>query len=329
MMHRLFSSMKLALAAVVLVCCGIAHAQYPARPVQLIVPYGPGSSDLMGRIVATCLASRFKQPVPVVNKPGANTQVGGVFVKNSPPDGYTLILTSSATVTDLAISRSPTFDVRQDLEAISKLVNGKQGLYVSASSTIKSVLEFLVYAKANPGLVNYGTTGIGSVNHLSTEALALNAGISMAHIPYPQGTGAVLTALLSGEVQFVMTGMSGAHGMLTSGKIRLISVLEKQRSPGRPDLPTLVEIVPGMASFTGTLWWGFFGPPKTSKEVAQKVQTEISGCLNDQNVRTSLKKLGFEDSEIIGNSPDEFRESINEDVRHLKDVVQRAKLPLI
>ncbi len=319
----------LVLTVFVLGVYGPAQAQYPSRPVQLIIPYGPGSSDLMGRITASCLATRFKQPVPVVNKPGANTQVGGMFVKSSPPDGHTLIVTSSAGVTDLAMTKVPTFDVRQDLEAITKIVNGKQGLYLGAGSPVKSIGDFLAYAKANPGKVNYGTTGIGSVNHLATEALGLNAGISMVHIPYPQGTGAVMIALMTNEIQFVMTGMSGAIGTLNTGKIRLVSVLEKERSPNRPDLPALVEQVPGMTSFTGTLWWGLFSAPKTPRAIVQKVHAEAAACLSDPGVRGALKKLGFEDNDIIGNPPDEFRESINEDVRHLKEVVQRAKLPLI
>lgn len=312
-----------------LLSMGCAQAQYPSKPVQMVVPYGAGSADLMARITTTCLSPRLKQPVLVVNKPGANTQLGGNFVKNSPPDGYTLILTSSATVTDLATTRTPSFDVRQDLEPITKLVYGKQGLYVNAASPINTVSEFIAYAKANPGKVNYATTGIASVNHLSTEAMALNAGISMVHIPYAQGTGALLTGLMSGEIQFVMVGMSGAQAALSTGKIRLLAVLEKQRAPSRPNLPTLVEDVPAMAAFTGTLWWGVFAPPKTSKDVIQKVHAEIVGCLNDQTVRGALKKLGFEDSEIVGNTPEEFRDSIIDDVNHLKDVVQRAKLPLL
>ena len=308
---------------------GLVHAQYPSRPVQFIVAYGTGSADLMSRIAATCLSSRFKQPFPVINKPGGNAQVGGNFVKNSPPDGYTLLLTSSSTVTDLATVKSPTFDVRQDLEPITKLVSGTVGVYVNASSPFNTVEDFIAYAKASPGKVNYGTTGIGSVNHLSTEALALNAGINMVHIPYPQGTGAVLTALASNELHLVMISISGARPMLNSGKIRLLSVLEKQRAPSRPDLPTLIEAVPGMASLAGTVWWGLFAPPKTPRDLVQKLYAEISACLFDQTVRTALRKLGFEESEIIGNAPEEFRDSIIEDVRNLKDVVQRAKLPLL
>lgn len=314
-----------------LACAGGAQAQsvFPSRTVQLIVPYGAGSSDLMARIMSACLASHFKQAVPVLNKPGANTGVGNNFVKAAAPDGYTLLITSSSAVTDLAMLKTPTFDIRQDLDPVTKMVIGKQGLYVNAASPYSTLGDFLAYAKANPGKVNYGTTGTGSVNHLSVEAMALNAGIKMVHVSYSQGTGAVLTALMTGELQFVMIGMSGAQATLNTGKIRLLSVFEKQRPPSRPDLPTVVELMPAMGAFTGTLWWGFFVPPKTPRDITQKLHADITGCLADQNVRASLKKLGFEDNDIVGNTPDEFRASIAEEVRALKDVVQKANLPLL
>ncbi len=320
----------IASAALLLVpAYALAQAPYPSRPVQLVVPYGAGTSDLMGRISATCLSTRFKQPVPVLNKPGANAELGGVFVKNAPPDGYTLILTSSATVTDLATKKTPTFDVRQDLEPISKLGFGVQGLFINAALPANTVAEFITYAKANPGKLNFATTGIGSVNQLSTEALALNAGISIVHVPYPQGTGALLTALMSGEVQIVMTSLSSAQPALNSGKIRLLAVLEKQRSPSRPNLPTLVEGIPGMAAFTGTLWYGFFAPPKTPRDIIQKVHAEVVACLKEQTVRAALQKLGYEDNQIVANTPEEFRASIIEEINQLKDVVQRARMPLL
>lgn len=328
----IFSAARtVAIAAMGVLAATSAQGQspYPSRPVQLVVPYGAGTSDLMGRISATCLASRFRQPVLVLNKPGANAELGGNFVKNSPPDGYTLILTSSATVTDLATKRAPTFDVRQDLEPISKLGFGVQGLYVNASLPAKTVAEFVSYARANPGKLNYATTGVGSVNQLSTEALALNTGIRIVHVPYPQGTGALLTGLMSGDIQIVMTSLSSAQPALSTGKIHLLAVLEKQRSPSRPNLPTLVEELPGMANFTGTLWYGFFAPPKTGKDVIQKVHREVVACLTDATVKASMQKLGFEENQIVANTPEEFRASIIEEINQLKDVVQRAGIPLL
>ncbi len=320
-----------AIAAICALATTGAHAQspYPSRPVQLVVPYGAGTSDLMGRISAACLASRFKQPVLVLNKPGANAELGGNFVKSSPPDGYTLILTSSATVTDLATKRAPTFDVRQDLDPISKLGFGVQGLYVNASLPARTVAEFVSHARANPGKLNYATTGVGSVNQLSTEALALSAGIRIVHVPYPQGTGALLNGLMSGEIQIVMTSLSSAQPALSTGKIRLLAVLERERSPSRPNLPTLVEELPGMAIFTGTLWYGFFAPPKTGKDIIQKVHGEVVACLKDPAVKAGMQKLGFEENQIVANTPEEFRASIIEEINQLKDVVQRAGIPLL
>lgn len=306
-----------------------AQSAYPNKPVQLVVPYGAGTSDIMGRVSASCMATRFKQPVLVLNKPGANAELGGVFVKNAPPDGYTLILTSSATVTDLATKRNPTFDVRQDLEPITKLGFGIQGFFVNAGLPVSTIGELIAYSKANPGKLNYATTGVGSVNQLSTEAFALNAGIQLVHVPYPQGTGALLNGLMSGEIQIVMTSLSSAQPALATGKIRMLSVLEAKRSPLRPNLQTLVEALPGMANFTGTLWYGFFAPPRTPRDIIQKLHGDITACLRDPGLKAQLQKLGYEESQIVANTPEEFRASIIEEINQLKDVVQRAKIPLL
>jgi len=315
-----------------IVCAPVsAQSQYPSRLIQLVVPYGSGgSSDLMGRLSAVCMSARFKQPVVVLNKPGANAEIGGKFVSNASPDGYTLLLSSSATVTDLVTKRSPTFDVRKDLAPITKLGFGIQGIFVNVDLPAKTVSEFIAYAKANAGKINYASAGIGSVNQLSTEALALNAGLNMVHIPYEQGTAALLTGLMRGDVQLVLTSYTSAQSALKTGKIRLLGVLEKERSPTRPNLPTVVETVPGMASFVGTLWYGFFAPPKTSTDVIAKAHAEIAGCLkNDATLRSALREMGYEDTQIIADTPQHFADSIQNEINQLRDLVKRANIPLL
>lgn len=324
------SAIKFSLAVVsVAVLSAAAHAQqYPNRTIQLVVPYGSGPSDMLARYVGNCVSTRVKQPVIVLNKPGAAGELGANFVKMAPPDGYTLIMAASATVTDLVTKQTPTFDVRQDLEPITKLGFGVQGIYVNAGLPINNVAELVSYAKANPGNLNYATAGIGSVNHLSTEALSLHTGIKMVHIPYPQGTGPFLSALMGGEVQLALTDVGGAQGALDSGKVRLIGLLTKQRMPSRPNVPAIVETFPGMATYTGTLWYGFFAPPKTPGNVIQKAHAEITACLNDPQVRASFRKMGYEDNQIIADTPAQFKASILDDIGRLREVVKQANIQL-
>ena len=305
------------------------HAQpYPNKSIQLIVPYGAGPSDMLARHVGACLSSRVRQSVVVLNKPGASGEVGANFVKLAPPDGHTLILAASATVTDLVTKQTPTFDVRQDLEPISKLAFGVQGIFVNAALPIGNAAELVNYARANPGKLNYATTGIGSVNHLSTEALSLSTGIQMAHIPYPQGTGPFLSALMAGEVQLALTDVGGAQAALDSGKVRLIGLLTRQRMPSRPAVPAIVETFPDMATYTGTLWYGFFAPPRTPVDVMHKAHAEITGCLNDPQVRASFRKMGYEDNQIVADTPAQFKASILDDIARLKEVVRQANIQL-
>ena len=306
-----------------------AAVDFPSKPVQLILPYGAGGpTDLMARIVTSCLSPRLKQPVVVLNRPGANGQLAAKAVKTAAPDGHTLLLAASAMVTDLVTTESPTFDPREDLEPITKLAYGIQGVFVNAALPINSMNDLIAYVKSRPGQLNYATAGIGSVNHLSTEALMLTSGIKIVHVPYAQGTGPLLNALMSGEVQLVLTDLNGVQAALDTGKVRLIAVLTKDRMRSRPNVPTVIESVPAMAAYTGTLWYGFFAPPKTPKDVVQKAHEVVTGCLKDGEVRASLNKIGYDDEQIVANTPEQFRTSIVEDVNRLKDIVQRANLKL-
>ena len=317
---------RAAIAALALLA-GAAHA-FPDKTVQLVVPYGTGPADALGRIIATCLSPRLKQAVIVLNKPGANALIGHSFVKMAPADGHTILLTASAAVTDLVTSKAPAFDIRQDLEPISKLASGVQGLYVNAALPIHSVRDLVDYAKAHPAELNFATTGIGSVNHISTEALAITTGMKVTHVPFPQGTGPFLAAMMGGQIQFAMTDVSGAQAALESGKVRLIGVLTRERVPSRPEVPSIVESFPAMGAYTGTLWYGFFAPPKTPQDIVQKLHAEITACINDPQVRIQLKKFGYEDHQIVAGTPEQFRTSILEDVNRVKDIVQRANIPL-
>ena len=316
-----------AAAAVFLIAlCSGVQAQYPNKAIQVAIPFGPGPSDLMTRITASCLSNRYKQPVVVVNKPGANGVIGATYVKNSAADGYTLGFAASTMVTDLAMSDNPTFDVRRDLEPITKIVFGVQGVFVNSELPIQSMADLVAYAKANPGRLNYGTVGIGSVNHLSVEALAITSGTRLVHVPYPKGNAAFMTALMTGEIQMAMTDVNAAQSLGDTGKIRLLAILAAQRLPSRPAIALVPDTVPGMANYIGNLWYGYFAPPQTARSIIDRTYNELKTCMADEEVRGQFKKLGYKSSQIVANRPEEFKASILDDVVKITDLVKRANI---
>lgn len=308
-----------------------ASAQFPERPVQIVVPYGTGGpADLLARLMASCLSERFRQPVVVLNRPGANGDIGANFVRNARPDGHTLLIHSSVTAIVLATQANPAYDVRRDLLPIMKLAFGVQGVYVNAALPIRSVPDLIAHARANPGRLNYGTVGEGSVNHLATEALAIGGGgLRMVHVTYAQGgTAAFLAALMAGDIQLALTDLSGAQATLDTGRIRLLAIMANRRLATRPDVPTLAEFVPEMARYFGMLWYGFFAPPGTPAGPVQTIHAAMRACLEDAEVRASLRRLGYEADQIVGDTPEAFRQSVLEDVAKFQEIVRRAGISL-
>lgn len=309
-----------------LALCTTALAQYPAHAIQVAIPFGPGPSDQMARITANCLAGRYRQPVVVLNKPGANGLIGASFVRTAAPDGYTLGFAASTMVTDYAMAAAPTFDVRRDLEPITKIAYGVQGVFVHGALPIRTMAELVAYARAQPGRINYGTVGIGSVNHLTVEALGITSGTRLVHVPYPKGNAAFMTALMTGEIQMAMTDVNAARLLGDNSRIRLVAVLSRQRLPALPDVPLVQETVPGMASYIGNLWYGYFAPPQTPGPIVERTYAELKACLADEDVRSQFRRLGYESTQLVGNRPEEFKASIAEDVAKIVELVKRADI---
>ena len=315
------------LAVLALLVCNAAHSQYPSKPVQLAIQFGPGPADMIARITASCMSGPLKQPVVVVNKPGANGFIGASYIKAAAPDGYTLGFAASTMVSDLAMGANTSFDVRRDLEPVTKAVYGVQGIFINSELPVQSMADLVNYAKTNPGKINYGSVGVGSVNHLATEALTITTATNMVHIPYPKGTAAFLAAVMSGELQMAMTDVNSPQGMLETGKIKLLAILANQRLPSRPNVPLITETVPGMGTYVGNLWYGFFAPVQTPRDIIERNYTEIRRCLiNDEDTRAQFRKAGYESSQLIANRPEEFKASIAEDVAKISDLVKKANI---
>lgn len=322
-------SLAASLAVSLAVCCASAGAQYPNKPLQVVIPFGPGGTvDKVGRVTASCLSSRYKQPVVALNRPGANSLIGANVVKAAPPDGYTLLFSASNMVVDLALGINPEFDVRRDLEPISKLLFGVQGIYVHAGLPVQTMADLIAYAKANPGKLNYGTTGTGSINHVGSEALAMTTGTRLVHVPYPKGAGAFYAALMTGEIQLVLAEVNTGQSALETGRVRLLAVMAAQRMPSRPNVPALPETVPSIAPYLGNLWYGYFAPAHTPKDIIERTYAELRACVADEDARVQFRKMGYENNQIVANRPEEFKASIIEDAVKLSDLVKKVNISL-
>jgi len=320
----------LAAAAAALLAFAKPVLAFPDRPIQVVVPYGAGGPvDMVARILAPCMTTRLGQPVVIVNRPGANGDIGAMAVRNARPDGHTLLFHASALTIMAALIDNPPMDVRRDFEPIMKVATAIQGVYVPASLPVQTLPEMLGRIRANPGALNYGSTGPGSVNQLATEALSVAAGgLNIVHVTYAQGTPPMLTSLMNSEIQLVMTDMNGAQSALDTGRIRLLALNARERLPSRPDIPTLAEVVPEMAPWIGMLWYGYFAPAGTPAPIIQQIHASLVACLNDAETRAGLRRAGYEDQQIAALGPEPFRASLEPEIARLRELGRRANIVL-
>jgi tripartite-type tricarboxylate transporter receptor subunit TctC len=229
----------------------IARAQaYPARPVRLMVGFPAGStSDIYARLVGQWLSERLAQPFVVENRPGAGGNIGTAAVVNAPPDGYTLLMIASANAINATLYERLNFDFLRDIAPIAGPIANPYVMVVNPSFPAKTVLEFVAYAKANPGKINMGSAGVGSTLHLSGELFKLMTGVDMVHVPNRSGTQ--LTDLIGGQVQVVFNPLPSAIELIMAGKLRALAVSSASRWPTLPDVPTLNEFVPAMRRVAG------------------------------------------------------------------------------
>ena len=308
------------LLAVLLGSAGWTSAQtYPARVIRIIVPQSAGgSTDLVARPIAKIMAESIGQPIIVDNRPGAGSIVGCDAVAKSPPDGYTLLMVAASFSISPSLVKQLPYDALRDFSPITQVSAFPNILVVQSSSSIKSAGEFITYAKANPGKLNYGSSGIGTGTHLSTEMLKYMAGIDLVHVPYKGGAPSV-AALLAGQVQVVLATISTALPHVKSGALRALAVTTAQRWPSVPDLPTLAEA--GLAGYDYTSWVGLLAPAKTPSAIVSRLWNEAAKAARTGEMR---KVLAQEAAEPVGNSPEQFAAIIEREITTWKKVVDAA-----
>jgi tripartite-type tricarboxylate transporter receptor subunit TctC len=298
-----------------------AQADFPSRPVRLIVPFPPGgSTDVVARLLATKLTEGFKQPVIVENKPGAGATLGTEQAAKAPADGYTLLITAlPSIVTGPLTNHSVRYDPLKDLTHIAMIGSFPNALVVRADSPLDSVAALVDYAKANPGKLFYGSAGPGSAGHLTGELLKLRAGIDIVHVSY-KGAAPAFADLLSGQIGADFDGVINAVNQARAGRIRLLAVSSQKRLPKQPELPTIDETVKGVI---GDSWFGLAGPAGLPAPIVQQLEAETLRALQAADVRARLEDTGMTITALRGPP---FVEFIQADMRKWAPVVRAAKL---
>ena len=267
-----------------------AQTPWPDRPVRLVNPFTAGSAtDVVARLVTTDMSERLGQQFLVDNRTGASGNIGTEFVARSRPDGHTLLVGSPGTMgINPSLFRTLPYDAIRDFTAVAHTVSFPQVVVVNPASGITSIADLVARAKAEPGKLNYGSSGAGSTSHLAVELLRAATGIDMVHVPFRGGTQAV-QAVMQNEVQVAVEGLPSLPGFLAGGQLRPIGVTSAQRSPKLPDVPAVSETVPG---FDAAAWVIFFAPTGTPAPFVERLAAEIKISLNRPQVRSRLEDIG-------------------------------------
>jgi tripartite-type tricarboxylate transporter receptor subunit TctC len=309
------------LLAVALACvAGTTCAQtYPTKAVRLVVPFlAGGSTDIVGRTVAQKLNEMWGQPVVVDNRPGGGTTIGTEVVARSAPDGYTLLVTPAPfTINPSLLAKIP-YDALTDFAPITLINTTPLVMVVHPGVPAKTVKELIALAKANPGKLNFGSSGTGGSNHLAGELFDAMAGVKMVHIPYKGNAGA-LTDIVGGHLDVVYNGVTSAIALIRGGKLRVLAVTSRQRTAALPEVPTLDEL--GLKGFEAVAWNGLTAPAKTPREVILKINADVIKVVNLPELRERLKAEG---SDPVGNSPEQFAAFLRTEVAKWAKVIKVA-----
>ena len=304
---RLITCGGLIVLAAALLGTTSALAQYPIRPIRLVVPYGAGSSnDILGRIIGSSLAEALGRPVVIDNRPGAMGNIGAELVANSPPDGYTLLIANIGLAISATLYSKLGYDLVKDLAPVSWLAAGSFLMAAHPSVPARSVKELIALARARPGQLNAATSGAGTF--LASELFLSMARIKMANVPY-RSTPQVMTALLSGEGAIGFPGIGAALPYVRSAKLHPLGVTSARRSSRLPEVPTIAEA--GVPGYEASPWYGLMAPAKTPPEIISRLHAESTNALNRPDVR---ERLVASDFEPIGAGPERFGAHIRSEI---------------
>jgi tripartite-type tricarboxylate transporter receptor subunit TctC len=294
-------------------------AEYPVRPVRIIVPQSPGAStDMTARLVAQGLSDALKQPVVVDNRPGAGSTLGTDLVAKATPDGYTLLVVASSITINPSLRKKLPYDAVRDLAPITQLSSFPNMLTVHPSLPVKTVQDLIALAKAKPGELNLGSAGTGTGTHLSAELFKSMTGAQWVHVPY-KGGGPSVTALLGGQVHFSFASIPSVMLHVRGGKLRGVAVTTAKRSPVLPEIPTIAES--GVPGYDHGPWNGMFAPARTPKGIVSRLNAQVARIVHSPEAK---KLLNNEGAEPVGNSPESFGSAVKSETAKWAKVAKAA-----
>ena len=317
--HKRLAICTLALAATVAGMPECMAQNYPNGPLRIVSPYPPGGgTDILARTLGQKLNERFNQPAVVENRSGANGTVGAAFVAKSAPDGHTMLVVPAGYAANPSLYKNLPFDQARELAAVSLIASGPLVLVVHPSLPVKSVKELIALAKAQPGALNIGSAGNGSLPHLSAELFNTMAGIKIVHIPF-KGSGAAVIDVLSGQVPIYFMNVLQSLPMIKSGKLRPLGVSSPQRSAIAPDLPSIAEA--GLKGFDMTNWYGLLVQGATPRDTINKLQQEVTRILNLPELK---ERLAGEGMTVVGSTAEQFVEFLASETAKFNRIIQTA-----
>jgi len=295
-----------------------AFAQgYPARPIRMLVPFSAGGTvDIVARVVGAKLAADLGQPFIVENKGGAGGTIAAAMLAKSAGDGYTLMMMHQGLAFNASLYSDLPYDTLRDLAPIALVGATPNALVVTHLLPVKTVQEFLAYARSNPGRIAYGSGGIGSAGHLSVELLQSLTGTKLTHVPY-KGSGPAITDLISGQIQAMLLTMPAVMPYVKGGKVRAIATSGARRSPALPDLPTIAEA--GVPGYEYTPWYGMFGPGTLPKPLIARLNSAVNTSLAEAGIREKLAQQGLE---VQSMTSDQFSGIVRADVARWEKIIR-------
>ena len=315
-----------ALASVALVLLGalasgtaIAQA-YPTRTIRLVVPFPPGgATDIITRSVAQKLSEQLGQSVVVDNKPGAGGSIGSDLVAKAAPDGYTILMATTSTHSiGPALNPKLPYNPERDFAPVSLVATSPNLLVVTPTIPVNNLKEFIAYAKAHPGQLNYASSGTGTIVHLSGELFKSMTGLDIVHVPY-KGTALALPDLINGQVTMIFDNIVSAMPQVKSGKVKVLAISSAKRSSLVPDVPTMAEA--GLPGYTSDTYFGVFAPPGTPKEIVDRLSRELAKAVNAPDVKERLAGQG---AEAVGGSPADLAKAVRADAEKWGKVIKNA-----
>jgi tripartite-type tricarboxylate transporter receptor subunit TctC len=299
----------------------IARAQaYPSRPVRVIVPFAAaGPNDIVARVIGQWLAEHLGHPFVIENRPGAASNLGTEIVVHAPPDGYTALIVSSPAAINATLYDKLNFNFIRDIAPVAGIMRIPNVMVVAPSFPAHSVAEFIDYGKANPGKLNFGSSGVGASNHMSGELFKAMTGLDMTHVPY-RSSGPALTDLISGQVQVMFDALTSTVEHIKAGRLRTLGVTSATRAEALPDVPVIADFVPG---YEVSNWFGFGMPKGTPGDAIMTLNHAVNDALADSKLKVRLAELG---GILMPGSPDVFGKLIAEETEKWGKVIRSAHI---